>query len=445
MNKHQQSGMTTLLITSMLLILALLFSLASYKNLFYQIKRTQNEVLARQAHWIAEGGLECSFVELKQKNIRPTDPGFSKKCTVLAPISELSIGYSLLTIDQSEYELISRYSKAEVQHDVSKSINYGGGGVLSTLETSASVELKGSQHFVPNSTEEKNNEGDFYCKTITSGGVVSFKYTGGTDDHFLTTDSSTSIHAGGPLEAVKFSCASDYRSNLFDLNHLPDYGNVSIKGRDVVENATVDIFKSIFGRDISEYAQVMTEIENDPKGIVIGQDISDRTAKGWVKECNQLVKDSYVKGKRRIWVHGSCALDKNPFGSELNATIDDSIQLIFFDGLVLLEAVSNIHGLIYQYVSNDFDVRSGWLDLFDNTSAIGVTPTGFQIDKVNDGEYDKSVINVRGSVYIDGGIGIDAPNKTINIEGSIIPSYNKSKVTKYSKQMKWQQGSWHDF
>ena len=87
MNKHQQSGMTTLLITSMLLIVALLFSLASYKNLFYQIKRTQNEVLARQAHWIAEGGLECGFVELKHEKIKPTESAFSQQCIELVPFS----------------------------------------------------------------------------------------------------------------------------------------------------------------------------------------------------------------------------------------------------------------------------------------------------------------------------------------------------------------------
>lgn len=53
---NSQKGMATLLVTSMLLVVSLLFSLASYKNVFYQIKRTQNEVLVRKAHWLAEGG-----------------------------------------------------------------------------------------------------------------------------------------------------------------------------------------------------------------------------------------------------------------------------------------------------------------------------------------------------------------------------------------------------
>ena len=436
MNKHQQSGMTTLLITSMLLIVALLFSLASYKNLFYQIKRTQNEVLARQAHWAAEGGLECGFAEYKIKKNNFTD---FDECNT----AELEL--TLTPVTSTEFQLESEIIKSLALKKITKTIELGGGGVVSTLETSASVELKGSQHFVPNSTEDTNNSGEYLCKSITSGGVVSFKYNNGTDDHFLTTDSSVSDHAGGPLGPVSFACASDYRSNLFDVNHPPTGETISAKGKDIVENATLDIFKSIFGKDISEYSQVMTEIESDPKGIIIGKNASERTSGGWVKNCNTLIKNSYVAGKRRIWVHGSCALDGNPFGSAIENTADNAVQLVFFDGLVLLEAVSHINGLIYQYVSDGFNVRDGWIDLFDNLTLIGVIPGGFQEHNVIAGEYDKSVINVRGSVYIDGGIGIDAPNKIVNIDGSIIPSYNKGKSSKYIDSLSWQQGSWHDF
>lgn len=57
MNYQKQIGATTLLITSILLSITLIATLGSYKNLFYQIKRAQNEVKARQVHW-AKGGIE---------------------------------------------------------------------------------------------------------------------------------------------------------------------------------------------------------------------------------------------------------------------------------------------------------------------------------------------------------------------------------------------------
>ncbi len=59
--KSYQTGYVVLLVTSVLLLLALAVSLASSKGIFFQIKVAQNEVKARQAHWKAEGGLECVF------------------------------------------------------------------------------------------------------------------------------------------------------------------------------------------------------------------------------------------------------------------------------------------------------------------------------------------------------------------------------------------------
>ncbi len=68
MIRKYQQGLATLLITSILLSIALAVTFGSYKNLFYQIKRAQNEVKARQEHWLAEGGLECVYSLAKLAN-----------------------------------------------------------------------------------------------------------------------------------------------------------------------------------------------------------------------------------------------------------------------------------------------------------------------------------------------------------------------------------------
>ncbi|QXO16721.1 MULTISPECIES: hypothetical protein [Vibrio] len=54
-------GMVTLLVVSLLLMLALVMTLGLHQALFYQIKRAHNELISRQQFWIAEGGLECLF------------------------------------------------------------------------------------------------------------------------------------------------------------------------------------------------------------------------------------------------------------------------------------------------------------------------------------------------------------------------------------------------
>lgn len=52
-------GMITLLVVSLLLMLALVMTLGLHQALLYQIKRAHNELISRQQFWIAEGGLEC--------------------------------------------------------------------------------------------------------------------------------------------------------------------------------------------------------------------------------------------------------------------------------------------------------------------------------------------------------------------------------------------------
>ncbi|MCD9468802.1 hypothetical protein [Photobacterium iliopiscarium] len=445
MNKYQQSGMTTLLITSMLLIVALLFSLASYKNLFYQIKRTQNEVLARQAHWIAEGGLECGFVELKHEKIKPTESAFSQQCIELVPFS-----VSALTIipdppigDHSKYELKSSYTHAGVKQSVKKIIEYGGGGVVSTLQTSASIQLTGSQHFVPNQTDKKNLINEYECLSIISGGDVDFISTSnGTDEHFLTADATLDSHAGNGN--VAFKCQSTHMSNFFDVGNRPVKYSASLmpyKGKDIAEHKKVNVFKDIFGKDISESGSVRDEIKNDPLGIVIA---GDTTEGGWIKQCNTKVGDAYKNGKRRIWIDGHCALSGPVFGVGINQIDSNVMQVVIYDGVLYLQGAGYLNGLLYQYVSDSVDVENTWRTLLTENLSIGVTPL-FTDDHITSLGYTNMPSLIEGPFILDGGIGIDAKDRDIKINGSFVPSYNEGKVTKYSTQIKWQQGSWHDF
>ncbi|MDO6704686.1 hypothetical protein [Photobacterium sp. 1_MG-2023] len=56
-----QYGVATLLMTGLVLAVAMMFVMSRYSTTLYQVKRAQNTVLSRQAHWLAEGGLACGF------------------------------------------------------------------------------------------------------------------------------------------------------------------------------------------------------------------------------------------------------------------------------------------------------------------------------------------------------------------------------------------------
>ncbi len=84
----EQRGGATLLITSVLLIAALLVTLGSTRTVFFQIKRAQNELESRKQHWVAEGGLECVYTKAKNSNSVPTS---ITECKDALSLSELTI------------------------------------------------------------------------------------------------------------------------------------------------------------------------------------------------------------------------------------------------------------------------------------------------------------------------------------------------------------------
>lgn len=125
MTARYQQGIMTLFMTSLLLSAALVITLGSYKALFYQIKRAQNEVKARQQFWIAEGGLECIFSFANTSHQLP-DASSYPVCNQLGGISyryqqpertQLTVAatYGYSTVHKSMiYQIISNIAERSV-------------------------------------------------------------------------------------------------------------------------------------------------------------------------------------------------------------------------------------------------------------------------------------------------------------------------------------------
>lgn len=442
---NSQNGMATLLVTAMLLIVSLLFSLASYKNVFYQIKRTQNEVLARQAHWQAEGGVECAFAEMHISNNMPNDPAYTNTCT--NNLVDTDVRFSFPSSDQ--IKIVSEASSDAMAKSTVTKIAQFGGGINSTIKVNASaLELTGSQHFIPNPTEMVISADNFACQSVVTSGIVSYVSSAtGMDEYFLTTDSTVGHYGGRQGGPVSFTCDSRYRSNLFDTTKIPAGFVVGdlVKGLDIIENTTVDVFQDIFGVDHAEWQTVRSEIAQDLKGDIVSSNIINGkggdavTAQGWITECSKLVEASFLAGNKKIWVDGSCALDTAIFGGVVS---DNSIMLVIHDGFVEFNAVGAFNGLLYQYVSKALNAKSIWEDRVDN---ITLYSRAF-----NKSDIDPDFLNVsffvNGETYFDGAIGIDAPERTVRINGSITPSYNADKSDEFvNRKLTWLEGSWHDF
>ncbi|MFA0350859.1 hypothetical protein AB4486_28550, partial [Vibrio sp. 10N.222.55.C6] len=80
------------------LVTALMLTFGSYRSVFYQIKRSQNEVEARKQHWEAEGGLECGFTYIVNQKLQSIPNNLATVCN--------SYSFSSLNADFTNPEIL---------------------------------------------------------------------------------------------------------------------------------------------------------------------------------------------------------------------------------------------------------------------------------------------------------------------------------------------------
>lgn len=224
MNRYHQQGMSILLITSMLLVVALIFSLASYKNLFYQIKRTQNEVLARQAHWAAEGGLECGFAEISNKSDVNTS---LDKCKTVIDGQPLTLS---IDTDDGKSVLISKTDNNYKK--ISKIIVAGGARSSGVIKSSADLFFNGNYEISPDYTNEpKNNKCNIirYKRNIyLNKSYAPFSTVSNKDEKKICDDIYSTVKAQKRSELEK----------------------------DVYKDIYMDLFKETFGVDRKRWKEI---------------------------------------------------------------------------------------------------------------------------------------------------------------------------------------------
>ncbi|PSW30433.1 hypothetical protein C9J21_18735 [Photobacterium phosphoreum] len=425
MNKHQQSGMTTLLITSMLLIVALLFSLASYKNLFYQIKRTQNEVLARQAHWAAEGGLECGFAEISNKSDVNTS---LVKCTEVIENLTLGVvtndGKSVLTSEKNkEYKKIG-YKK------IAKTIVAGGAKSSGVIKSSADLYLNGDHAYYPDPNIEISNK-NWMCSLLRYKNKL-----------YLHKD-STNIKSNGFIHDFPPYNGFNTTDNKCDDEYLTDFKNKSKFSKDVSQEINMDLFKETFGTERSDWQQVKNN------GIFESVVITDPTT------CGTTLADNISDKNRYLWISGDCFLDHVGIGLVSKKSQDvKGVFLLFHQGLLSIGGVHDkFLGVIYHFEHETINNRNNlfaWEKDINNYSTISKDDLYIPLDHT---QADKSiqkrvVFYMYGSFTPSGGFMFDTPNQVSYFNIATNFSFNGELLSELLEPFgkpKWQQGSWHDF
>ncbi|HIF9518242.1 TPA: hypothetical protein ACX6SR_002668 [Photobacterium damselae] len=419
MNRYHQQGMSTLLITSMLLVVALIFSLASYKNLFYQIKRTQNEVLARQAHWAAEGGLECGFAEISNKSDVNTSLDKCKTVIDGQPLT-LSIstndGRSLLTSETN-----NKYKK------ITKTIASGGTRSSGVIKSSSDLYFKGSYGVFPDPYKEKSPN-KWEC--------IILRYK---TNVYLHQDITTHI------KNKQFKGAPTPPLEGFDINHNKchvDNMTISATKRsefkaDIIQNVDMDIFKETFGVERSKWLEVKQ------KYFVDGNKTGGLT-------CIDKIKESISQEKRHVWITGDCTLDD--IDLKLLPGFNSSEQGVFIlvhNGILKMSGTAIYKAIIYHFNNSFTPTGSQWSGTILDGSIYPDSYKTSDDDNLNAAEFSKkTVAYISGSQRPTGGFMFDTPNQVTYLEYSGLLNYDGKLLSELLAPFgkpRWVEGSWHDF
>ncbi|OBU36291.1 hypothetical protein AYY26_10465 [Photobacterium phosphoreum] len=447
MNKHQQSGMTTLLITSMLLIVALLFSLASYKNLFYQIKRTQNEVLARQAHWAAEGGLECGYSKIF------IDRDLSKLDSNLYPDYLYHDCVAILGLDKIVINMISGNKKYRISSEynliassqLSKVIDLSPNLSSGTIKSTADVFIFGSATFFPPDPGEETDEG-WECK------VARFK-------RYFVIDKTGSINNSGVGPSIE-SPYVGFNPNGKDCLVTHQSTSVTNLLQDFEQDSTIDPFYEFFSVDKRNW-ETVRDSTHYQFGIINSESVENKIGSkilvNRVIDCgNKIATQISTYNKVNIWVNGSCEIDSTGLTKIATASknVTNGVLILVHNGVLSINGSGDIKGVLFHFNQPTIfsPEKKDWEGLiaFDT---LGTTPTVF--NNMLDNTYLSGSVPLatdaayfqNGAFNFSGGQYYDLDGQMVFFYSALNLIYNRDYIERSmgAGEPKWQQGSWHDF
>ncbi|KGK10531.1 hypothetical protein BOO29_09950 [Vibrio navarrensis] len=446
MMRQYQQGVATLLITSILLSVALVITLGSYKTLFYQIKRAQNEVKSRQDHWLAEGGLECLFTYVKEDvsrivSVIPDDhtelDGICKNSLKLKKlyVSDLSSStYRIHAKTQNDWSNLEKI--------FSKSTSKGKGAI----QTTSRLTTFGQLNVKPDANGGPNEAGKYECVSITYKYSYTIKAPSSESKYITQRIDENALYAGSPAG----DCTSNTTTNAtveketsITKTDKPETSDSRLKD-DFVYNSDADPFNSFFG-----YKKTPENIAKVKSSFPEAGRINITNA----KNCKTVIENAF-KYVDKVWLTGDCVIEgalslpsKDSSGNDKNYT------LVIQDGMFANFGSTVFQGSIFHLVDkskekfNSENINNYWDSLFYNkvvqgehTSKVATTLQSAE-QYITSGE---TVYVDAGSFYAVGGYGFDSDGLGVSIAGSMSLTFDSRKrPTSISNNIQWQEGSWN--
>ncbi|TFH91961.1 hypothetical protein [Vibrio ouci] len=407
-----QRGVVTLMVVSILLAAALMLSLSSYKSVFYQIKRAQNELKDRQAHWQVEGGIECLYAyisaEPSQLNMLSSAANIllDDICKTDLNLTEL---YSY-PIGTDRYVIRAKSDS----HAITKQFLYAAKTGLGAIQTTADLRIRGSAEISPDVPRSKNSAGTYDCIAVRYKHQVSYQTTT-SSDQLITRDPS----AGAPYSVFNGECANTHKTtNSVSSNTSVDIG---LFKQDYKQDTGLEPFKNYFGLDktFSNLAEVKSHYQVVSLATVVdGHD------------CADVIQTHSNAGVQKLWIEGHCIIDSP-------VIIHGAYSLVVENGLFAAHGSMVFEGSIYHMVdmtSSEFslaNIASYWNDVsFKAAIQSYLGPTTVYFDN--------------GAFKPKGGMMFDAEGAEVVLNGSYSIDYSSANsLSNPPKVLTSLAGSWN--
>ncbi|MEH0665441.1 hypothetical protein H4F18_15855 [Vibrio scophthalmi] len=410
MSRYKQRGVVTLFVTSILLVIALVMVLASYRHVFYQIKRSHNEVKARQAHWRAEGGIECVYAYLKgSPNLVPdlTAPGHGLLDSICKETLALDDLY-LLALTASDYVIESQGPT----HELKKSFYWGSMTGLGAIQTTADLRIRGSAAIAADAPKKPNEEGKYECVAIRYKHRVTFESPTGAS---LSTEDPM---PNGPYPGFSGDCASSHKTSTTEGGNTTD--DPDLFAQDYLKDDDLDPFYNYFG--VTKTTSNITNIKLDYH-VITNSSVSNG------QTCHQQLADAFASYDK-VWVEGHCVLSAP-------LAVTGPRSLVVANGIFASTGSTSYSGSFFHMVDrtspafSDENLASYWSEVsfFSAIESLLSTHTVY---------FDN------GAFHPKGGMHFDSPNGEVVLNGSYDLDYSSANsLYQRPKTLMWNNGGWY--
>lgn len=421
MNKKQR-GAITLLVSSCILMASLILSLGSYKHIFYQVKRAQNEVEARKGYWAAEGGVECVFSKVFISGTVPS--GVVSEC---APLNLDS-----LSIASTDHYLINAQKSSQI---VKKEFMLGGDGGDGAIKSASNLYFYTSVTFTSPDPVKLGADG-WECV------AVRYKDKIGAFGAVKNAGVNHSVKPSSDFDNQGKDCSPDHKTDSAA-------GSSNFKS-DFLRDGKISPFKDLFGIEPSDHNVIR---DNGKFDILYGSGSGNDKR---LSECGTKLKDRINAGKVYIWVEGSCEITSaqyEGFSEAMNKSKNGAFIVIHDGSLSIMGAPSgttakDMKGVIFHF-NHDYAVPTDGSNWNGTDAYSKLYPHGGKPNSLFPPEFlSTASFYQHGAFTLLGGQFFDTKKQSAIFYTSSNFKYNSDIVNELVSglaQPRWVKGSWHDF